>query len=248
LPDVPVGATWRCAGLHLHTPGVTSFKLPPDADVQQARDREQLADEYVRRLDSAGIEVAAITDYQGVRQEWFSLIRDRAAGAGIVILPGAEMSISEGAGRSLHLLLVCSPDTDPARIADAIRHQGTSPDPLYPDSVRGQHEDLKLRGSLPDTLKDVREQLGCVVIAAHASSSNGLLKVLGAGQAAELIRDGLIDAVDQCESAKEKLQSTCALTRPAGAGIRPARCRALCQGGQRANRAPAHRRPHGPQR
>jgi len=198
--------------LHLHTPGVTSFKLPPDVDVQNALDREQLAAEYVRRLAAADIEVAAITDYQGVRPEWFSLIRDRAAAERIVVLPGAEMSISEGAGRGLHLLLVCSPDTDPARIADAIRHQGTSPDPLYPDSVRGQHQDLKLRGSLQDALKVVRDRLGCVVIAAHASSNNGLLKVLGAGQAAEFIRDGLIDAVDQCESAKEKLQSTCALT------------------------------------
>jgi DNA repair ATPase RecN len=191
---------------------VTSFELPPGIDVQKAPDRERLADEYVRRLVAAGIEVAAITDYQGVRPVWFSLIRDRAEAEGIVVLPGAEMSIGEGAGKGLHLLIVCGPDTDPARIAEVIRFQGDSPDPLYPDSVRAQNDDLNLRGSLRDALKTIRDQLECVVIAAHASSTNGLLQVLGAKQAAELIRDGLIDAVDQCESAKGKLQSTCVLT------------------------------------
>ena len=60
LPDVPVGAMWRCFDLHLHTPGVHSFALPPGVDVQKAADREHLADEYVQRLADAGIEVAAI--------------------------------------------------------------------------------------------------------------------------------------------------------------------------------------------
>jgi hypothetical protein len=42
------------------------------------RDREKLADEYVGRLAQAGIDVVALTDYQGVRPEWYGLIRDRA--------------------------------------------------------------------------------------------------------------------------------------------------------------------------
>ena len=206
LPDVPVGATWRCVDLHLHTPGVQSFELPPGVNVQQASDRESLADEYVRKLVEAGIQVAAITDYQGVRQPWFSLIRQRAAAAGITVLPGAELSIAEGKG--LHLLLVCSADTDPTRIAEVIRYHGRSPDPLYPDSVRGGHEELTLRGLLSVALADVRERLDCVVIAAHASSTKGLFKVLTVPVAAELIRLGLIDAVDQCDSTVEKLRGT----------------------------------------
>lgn len=213
LPDVPVGATWRCVDFHLHTPGVPSFRLPPDVDLEKATDREQLAEEYVRRLADAGIEVAAITDYQGVRPAWFAPIRDRANASGIVVLPGAEMSIGEGAGKGLHLLLVCDPDSDPARIADVICHQGLSPDALYPDSVRSKHKEVCLRGSLRDALEAVREQLGCVIIAAHASSTKGVISVLGAQQAAELVRDGLIDALDQCESAVEKLQGTGVLTK-----------------------------------
>ena len=213
IPDVPVGATWRCVDLHLHTPGVPSFSLPSGFDIQQAGDREQLADDYVDRLVKAGIDVAAITDYQGVRTTWFTLIRDRARTAGITVLPGAEMSIRRGGGKGLHLLLVCDPDIQPERIATVIRHQHDSPDPLYPDEVRAGHGDVDLRGQIHDGLRAVREQLGCVIIAAHAMENNGLLRVLGAQQAAELVRDGLIDAIDHCESAKEKLQSTGVLTK-----------------------------------
>lgn len=213
IPDVPVGATWRCVDLHLHTPGVTSFDLPPDVDVHRVADRERIADQYVQRLVDAGINVAAITDYQGVRLEWFRLIRDRAARAGIDIMPGAEMSIRRGGGKGVHLLLVCSPTMQPQRIAEVIRHQHGKPDLLFPDEIRCGHDDVDLRDQIHDALRDVREQLGCVVIAAHATENNGLIKVLGAQQAAELIRDGLIDGIDHCESAKEKLRSTGILSR-----------------------------------
>lgn len=208
MPCVPVGATWRCVDLHLHTPGVQSFNLPPGGDVQKVDDRLRLTEEYVEKLVTAGIQIAAITDYQGVRQPWFSLLRERADAGGIIILPGAEMSIGEGAGKGLHLLLVCSPDTDPARIADVIRFQGKSTERLYPDSMRSGNEELKLRGSLAETLANVREQLGCVIIAAHANSSKGLFQSLTVPDAAELIREGLIDAIDQCDSTLEKLRGT----------------------------------------
>jgi len=72
LPDVPSGATWRCVDLHLHSPGVPTFTLPGAVDVHQQGDRERLADQYVERLRAARIDVAAITDYQGVRTDWYS--------------------------------------------------------------------------------------------------------------------------------------------------------------------------------
>lgn len=190
-----------------------SFALPPGTEVHKADDRRRIADDYVSRLVSAGIDIAAITDYQGVRRAWFDLISERATAAGIVVLPGAELSVGPGAGSGLHLLLVCDPDADPARISEVIRYQGTSVDPLFPDEMRAKHYDLSLRGSLRDALKSLREQLGCAVIAAHALERNGILKILGAEQTAELIRDGLIDGIDHCEGARERLRSTGLLTK-----------------------------------
>lgn len=213
LPDVESGATWRCVDLHLHTPGVPSFELPPGIDIQRADDRQAIAEDYVRRLLDAGVDIAAITDYQGPRRLWFEPIRQAAGPAGIVVLPGAELSIGSGAGAGLHLLLICSPGVDLNRIVEVIRYQGTSVDPLFPDEVRAKHQDVTLRGSLCDALRSIRDQLGCVIVAAHALERNGVLKVLGAEQTAELIKDGLLDGIDHCESARDRLRSTGLLTQ-----------------------------------
>lgn len=212
LPDVEVGATWRCVDLHLHTPGVPSFALPPGIDIHNAADRERVAGDYVSRLAGAGINVAAITDYQGVRSAWFNPIRARAQESGIVVLPGAELSIGQGAGRGVHLLLICDPGVPLPKIAEAVRFQGSSPDALFDNEVRAAHRDVHLRGSLEEALKDLRSQLGCVVIGAHATDKNGVLKVLGAEHTAKLLRDGLIDGIDHCENARQSLKSTRLLT------------------------------------
>ena len=207
LPDVPSGATWRCVDLHLHTPGVHSFALPGGTDEHNVTHREQIADQYVERLRAAGIEIAVITDYQGVRMDWFPLIRERAAG--ITVLPGAEMSI-DNVGKGLHLLLVCDEDTDPARITEAIRHQGKQSQALF--SGRAEHTDLDLREPLDEAVRTIRKELGCLVIAPHARNRNGILKEWGPKKTAELVRDGLLDAIDNCEDARTSLQGTGILT------------------------------------
>ncbi len=211
LPEVPVGAEWRCVDLHLHTPGVHSFKLGAGEDVRTESGRQALVLRYVEALVTSGVDVAVLTDYQGIRQPWFDQIRDTAKPRGVTVLPGAEMSIGQGGGKGIHLLLLCGPDTPPDRIAAAIRAQGTAIDPLYTD--RQEHQDVDLRSSLPDCLKTLREQLGCAVVAAHANEKNGVLRALGPLHTAELIKAGLIDAVDHCETIGLSLQGTGVLTK-----------------------------------
>jgi DNA repair ATPase RecN len=193
--------------LHLHTPGVHSFALPAGTDEHNVTHREQIAAQYVDRLRAAGIEIAVITDYQGVRMDWFPLIRERAAG--ITVLPGAEMSI-DNVGRGLHLLLVCDEDTDPERITEAIRHQGKQSQALF--SGRAEHTDLDLREPLDEAVRVIRKELGCLVVAPHAREKNGILKEWGAEKTAKLVRDGLLDAIDHCEDARMSLQGTGILT------------------------------------
>jgi len=211
LPDVAVGAEWYCVDLHLHTPGVHSFKLGAGDDVCTAHGRQDVVRRYVEALVAGGVEVAVLTDYQGVRQPWFDEIRAVAAARGVTVLPGAEMSIGQGGGKGIHLLLLCSPDTPADRIDAAIRAQGTGIDPLY--QGRTEHRDVDLRASLHDCLRTIREQLGCAVVAAHANEKNGVLRALGPQQTAELIKAGLIDAVDHCESIGTNLQGTGVLSK-----------------------------------
>ena len=206
LPDVSAGATWRCIDFHLHTPGVPSFMLPGGSSPDTATGLADLADQYVKAMTDVGIEIGVITDYQGVREDWYIAIRDKATPVGIYVLPGAELSIGRGGGRGLHLLLICDPDSDPNKIEEVIRHQGRKSDRLF--AGRSQHKDLDLRGDLSDALRAIRDELGCVVIAPHASGKNGVLRELGPKHAAMLVRDGLIDAIDNCEDAARSLQGT----------------------------------------
>lgn len=206
LPTVPAGAVWRRVDLHLHTPGVHSFRPPSGTDPSTEAGLAELADRYVDRLVDARIDVAAITDYQGVRVNWFEAIRQRAEARGITVLPGAEMSVGQGGGRGLHLLLVCSSGTPPEKINDAIRHADRDGAVLF--SARKPHTDITLRDSLEDVLAALRRTLDCVVIAPHAADKNGLIKEWSPKHAAELIAAGLVDAIDLCETAPLTLQGT----------------------------------------
>ncbi|PWR09003.1 hypothetical protein DKT68_13520 [Micromonospora acroterricola] len=52
---------------HLHTPGVDSFAGLDGMSYDNPDDQRKLATTYVNRLREVGIEIAAITDYNGIR-------------------------------------------------------------------------------------------------------------------------------------------------------------------------------------
>jgi chromosome segregation protein len=210
LPQVANGASWRCIDFHMHTPGIHTFRLGDGDSPHTDAGRDALVGQYVDALAEAAINIAVITDYQGVRERWFTPIRDAAKDRGIAVLPGAELSLGQGAGKGVHLLLVCDASVEPSQLNRVIAHQHKTARPLFEE--RQQHQDLELRGSLSDCLRSIRDELHCVVIAAHANSTNGLLKVLGPKHTAELVQDGLIDAFEKCDDIGTHLQGTSVLS------------------------------------
>jgi chromosome segregation protein len=204
LPAVCAGATWQRVDVHLHSPGAHSFVLPGGTDLLSPAGRAAAVEQYVARLVAAGVDVGVLTDYQGVHADWFVPIRDRAAREGITVLPGAELSVDVGKG--LHLLLVCDPETDPEEITDAIRHLDSDGRRLFTD--REPPVEVRLRGSLPQALADVRRRLGCLVIAAHAEDTKGIFRAVKTELIAQLWAEGLLDAFDKCDGAQRKLQGT----------------------------------------
>lgn len=208
---VPDGARWRRVDLHLHSPGVHSFKLEQGDDPSTDGGRALLVRRFVKALVDSGVEIAALTDYQGPREPWFSEIRQLASAAGIEILPGAEWSINQGGGAGLHLLLICNPGITSAQIIEALRHQDEAGTALVlPD--RQEHRDSDLREPLAKAIAAVRRNLSCVVVAPHADTKNGLVKSLNPKTAAEFVSDELIDAFDNCPRIKISLQGTGVLT------------------------------------
>lgn len=105
-----LGAKWTRADFHLHSPGSSTFKCPCGMDPKNQTQKEIIIKKYVDELIKNGIELAAITDYNGIRSEWFEPIRNEAIKHNITIYPGAELSFRAGK-RGLHIIAVFPLDT-----------------------------------------------------------------------------------------------------------------------------------------
>ncbi len=198
----PLGAQWTRVDLHLHSPGVFSFRCPDGADLKSDKGRTEVGRRYVDQLVAAKIQVGAIADYNGIREEWFDLIHEMAGRFGIVILPGAELSFQEGE-HGLHVLAVFSGEQDPSAINRAIDSLDKNPN----DPIRHEdrsHRDILLRESVIEALKRLREQLGCLFILPHPTGQKGVLKTYKAKQAATFLEELRPDAMEYC--AKDDLR------------------------------------------
>ena len=116
----------------------------------------------VAKALNAGISVLAITDHNDVG--CIELFRDAAAGRGITIFPGFELSSSEG----IHVLCIYPPDTDEQTLGRYLGAFGI--DQVAPSS------DLSNK-TLDEVLASVRAK-GGVPIAAHVTGDKGLFKTL----------------------------------------------------------------------
>jgi len=207
-PKMYQGARWVRVDLHLHSPGSHTFSLPNGLD--PVKDRERIADLYVQKLVEQDIQVAAITDYQGPREEWFQIIQEKAAAKGIVVFPGAELSF-KGPKYGLHILAIFAHDTDPADILRVVH--ALDKDPAVPlIRADGSHRDIDPKENIKSVLMFLRTQFepSPLLIVAHPNDSNGLLKSFRSRDAAEFIREVHPDAIEDGLSAKdvERLTNT----------------------------------------
>jgi len=191
------GATWLRVDLHLHTPGVHTFVLPSGSDPHTASGRAELVSRYVDQLAGQGIAIGAITDYNGIRSEWFEPIRDHAAERGIRVLPGAEVSFKTPK-YGLHILAIF-PDKATAKEVNSFLQalDGDSSKPLLlPD---GRHRDIELENTNePGALKRLRDRFGGLLIVPHADGSNGLCQSFRTGDAAAFLVEVQPDAIEHC--------------------------------------------------
>ncbi len=205
-PEVPAGATWRRIDFHLHTPGVDSFECPDGKDVNTKADRDQIAADFASRLATAGIEVAALTDYNGVREDWFQRIRKHAEQHEITVLPGAELVLREGQG--VHILAIFPKDCDPRVINEELRKHHRLGGDLF-SGDRGKVAKIESDKSLAETLLTIRQRLDCLLIPPHPGSGPGIVEVLGAQGAAQLITEVEFDALDHADAATIHKLRTC---------------------------------------
>ncbi len=202
------GARWVRVDLHLHSPGAFSFTFPPGLDATQ---REQVITQYITQLKEQGIDVAAITDYQQIRTEWFMLIHKAALKEGIYIYPGVELSFGGGTGGrgGLHVLALFPFDAEVEQINRTIDKllDAQAGEPLVMDD--GDHRDLKPDRNVSDCLQRLRQETQCLIIFPHPNDSKGLLKSFKPKEAADILAAVRPEAVERLSDRHgEQLRST----------------------------------------
>jgi predicted ATPase len=166
----------------------------------------------VDQLNSQKISVGAITDYNGIREEWFEPIREEAAKRGIVVLPGAEVSFKAGK-YGLHVLAIFPSGTDASSVNSFLRSlDRDAATPLFNTDRDRAHRDIEPKQNVTEALISLRERFRCLLIPPHPDQENGLCKSLQTSDAAKLLVDIRPDAIEHCPEAEiRKLQSTALL-------------------------------------
>ncbi len=155
--DLPSGAQWLKADLHVHTPA--------SADMAEEWKTATPAD-LVRIAIKKGLDVIAVTDHNTAA--WCDEVRQAAMGTSLTVLPGVEISTPQG-----HLLAIFDSTVEASYIEDLL---------IGLDIPRDQFGSLNVatqKGIVGAS--EAVEKAGGVAIAAHADGERGFLKMITVG-------------------------------------------------------------------
>lgn len=170
------GAKFVRADFHLHTKADRHFKFTGNTDY--------FVSDYVNALKCEDIRIGVVTNHNSFDVEEFRTIRRYAAKNDILILPGVELSVNDGAN-GLHMLVVFSEEwiaDGSDMITPAIQglFPGRTAQAIATADERTQGDLLWVVARLNECHKDY------FIVAAHVDQSNGILHDLRGGRLKEL--------------------------------------------------------------
>ena len=170
----PRGSIWRKWDLHAHTPVDMDWIGRPD--LSKAEHKQTFAKQYIDFAEEQGLSVIAITDhnfcdnYEGILIPY---IQEEAKDRNITILPGFEITASDGSG--VHLLVIFPETSDLSQIYNLVDHlfpPGQSRIPTSSNSHNIPYSNKTLI-QIRDKIKETN--LEAIFIFAHADRENGVL-------------------------------------------------------------------------
>lgn len=170
------GAQWIRADFHLHTRADCEFKFAGDDNFYNSN--------YVDALEKAHIRLGVITNHNKFDFAEFKALRKTAQKKGIELLPGAELSVNDGAN-GIHTLVVFSDDW----LADGHDHINPFLGVAFEGKVPAQYEQENGRSSLSllETIKKLESyHRDFFLVFAHVEASSGLWAELDGGRLSEL--------------------------------------------------------------
>ncbi|MFM2218080.1 MAG: hypothetical protein RL240_2398 [Planctomycetota bacterium] len=170
------GSTWIRADFHMHTKADKEFSYTGEPN--------DFVNLYVNALVQAQTRVGVITNHNKFDFEEFKGLRKRAQKDEILLLPGVELSIKDGAN-GIHTLVVFSPEwIDNQHNMNYIQ---SFLDVTFAGQANYENENGRSNHDLNDTVRELNKfNRDYFLICAHVEDRSGLWKEMNGGRLGEL--------------------------------------------------------------
>jgi len=164
FPVFDNGSCWVKVDFHLHTNADKEFKYDGDPN--------QYITDYVSALIAADIGLGVITNHNKFALDEFKLIRKKARKEGIGILPGVELSISDGHA-GIHTLIIFSDDWYNNK--EQTNHIQSFLTTTFAGISNFENENARSNHNIKQTIEELdKYNKDYFVVFAHVEAPNGL--------------------------------------------------------------------------
>ncbi len=175
----PAGSTWVRADFHLHTKA--------DKEFNYTGEDNSFVKAYIEALKKAEIKVGLITNHNKFDKGEFAALRKGAMSEGILLLPGVELSVNDGA-HGIHMLIAFGDEW----IAEGSDHINPFLQTVFQGKTPVEYENENGRTkeglvTILETLKSYHKDF--FLIFAHVEDRSGLWTELDGGRLEELGRN-----------------------------------------------------------
>jgi predicted ATPase len=182
------GSCWLRADFHAHTRADKEFQYSPNEGITDTVGN--FAKEYVTKLSSEGVQVAAITNHNKFDLEEFKQLSKRGKKKDILFLAGTELSVNDGAN-GVHCLIIFSESWyDNAEGEDYINLFLTQ---VFEDTANRENENARCKKNLNDVLKLLKERKDkgkdSFVILAHVEDRCGFFNEFEGGRIQSIVKE-----------------------------------------------------------
>ena len=170
------GSTWVRADFHMHTKA--------DKEFSYSGEPNEFVTLYVKALVQARTRVGVITNHNKFDRDEFKALRKRAQKDEILLLPGVELSIKDGAN-GIHTLVVFSPEWIDNQ--DNKNYIQSFLDVTFAGQANYENENGRSNHDLNDTVRELNKfNRDYFLICAHVEDRSGLWTEMKGGRLGEL--------------------------------------------------------------
>lgn len=170
------GSTWVRADFHMHTKA--------DKEFTYSGEPNEFVTMYVKALVQAQTRVGVITNHNKFDRDEFKALRKRAQKDEILLLPGVELSVKDGAN-GIHTLVVFSPEWIDNQ--DNKNYIQSFLDVTFAGQANYENENGRSNHDLNDTVRELNKfNRDYFLICAHVEDRSGLWNEMNGGRLGEL--------------------------------------------------------------